>query len=170
MHRYRSGENGGILAVTRAVACSGSAISGSGGVRRKDDHGSTLEKRRSWPQAIGDGGSSRRSSPAAGFAGRAGRGGPIGAIAARSWRSSSRWSTAGSGSPPANLNRLLERDPDDGEAAILLGRCEQERGRFEAAADALARVTPGSELAHKAILARMRLHARSGAIRRRREV
>src|SRR5271156_6449164 len=56
-----------------------------------------------------------------------------------------------------DLNRLLESHPDDGEAAILLGRCEQERGRVQAAADALARVKPGSELAHKAILARMRL-------------
>jgi thioredoxin-like negative regulator of GroEL len=55
------------------------------------------------------------------------------------------------------LNNLLEREPDAGEAAILLGRCEQERGRFKAAAEALARVAPGSELSHKAILGRMRL-------------
>jgi enediyne biosynthesis protein E4 len=55
------------------------------------------------------------------------------------------------------LNNLLEREPGAGEAAILLGRCEQERGRFKAAAEALARVAPGTELSHKAILGRMRL-------------
>jgi enediyne biosynthesis protein E4 len=55
------------------------------------------------------------------------------------------------------LNKLLEQEPGAGEAAILLGRCEQERGRIQAAAQALARVAPGSELSHKAILARMRL-------------
>ena len=55
------------------------------------------------------------------------------------------------------LTKLLERDPGDAEVAILLGRCEQERGRPKAAADALARVAPGSELSHKAILARMRI-------------
>jgi tetratricopeptide (TPR) repeat protein len=55
------------------------------------------------------------------------------------------------------LNELLEREPGAAEAAILLGRCEQERGRYKAAAQALARVAPGSELSHKAILARMRL-------------
>jgi enediyne biosynthesis protein E4 len=55
------------------------------------------------------------------------------------------------------LTRLLEREPTADEAAILLGRCEQERGRLKAAAAALARVTPGSELSHKAILAQMRL-------------
>ena len=55
------------------------------------------------------------------------------------------------------LNNLLEREPGAGEAAILLGRCEQERGRFKAAAEALARVAPGSDLSHKAILGRMRL-------------
>lgn len=55
------------------------------------------------------------------------------------------------------LNRLLERVPDDAEAAILLGRCEKERGRIKAASEALARVAPGSELSHKAMLARMRL-------------
>ena len=55
------------------------------------------------------------------------------------------------------LYNLLQREPSDGEAAILLGRCEHERGRITAAAEALARVAPGSELSHKAILARMRL-------------
>ncbi len=56
-----------------------------------------------------------------------------------------------------DLSRLLERDPDAGEAAFLLGRCEQERGQTEAAAQAFARIVPGSAYAHKAILARMRL-------------
>ncbi len=56
-----------------------------------------------------------------------------------------------------DLNNLIQRGSDAGEAAILLGRCEQERGRLKAAADALARVTPGSQLSHKALLARMRL-------------
>jgi enediyne biosynthesis protein E4 len=52
---------------------------------------------------------------------------------------------------------LLEREPDAGEAAFLLGRCEQERGRTLAAGQAFARIAPGSAYAHKAILARMRL-------------
>ncbi len=55
------------------------------------------------------------------------------------------------------LNKLARQSPHDGEVAILLGRCEQERGRLQEAAAALARVEPGSPLAHKAILARMRL-------------
>ena len=55
------------------------------------------------------------------------------------------------------LTRLLERWPDCGEAAVLLARCEQERGHNEAAAKALAQVESGSLFAHKAILARMRL-------------
>jgi thioredoxin-like negative regulator of GroEL len=56
-----------------------------------------------------------------------------------------------------SLTNLLARWPDCGEAAILLARCEQERGRNEAAAKALARVEPGSVFSHKAILGRMRL-------------
>jgi tetratricopeptide (TPR) repeat protein len=56
-----------------------------------------------------------------------------------------------------DLTKLLERDPTAGEAAFLLGRCEQERGRTDAAAHAFARIAPGSAYAHKAILARMRL-------------
>jgi thioredoxin-like negative regulator of GroEL len=56
-----------------------------------------------------------------------------------------------------DLNKLLQSEPGSDEAAILLGRCEQERGRLQAAAAALARVPYGSELSHKAILARMRL-------------
>jgi tetratricopeptide (TPR) repeat protein len=60
------------------------------------------------------------------------------------------------------LNRLLERYPDSAEAALLLGRCEKERGRVEAATEALSRVSPGSDLSHKAILARMRLRHDQG--------
>jgi tetratricopeptide (TPR) repeat protein len=56
-----------------------------------------------------------------------------------------------------DLNALLAREPDSDEAAVLLGRCEKERGRTEAAAKALERVAPGSPFAHQAILARMRL-------------
>jgi enediyne biosynthesis protein E4 len=56
-----------------------------------------------------------------------------------------------------SLTNLLQRWPDDGEAAILLARCERERGRNEAAAKALARVEPGSVFSHQAILGRMRL-------------
>ena len=48
------------------------------------------------------------------------------------------------------LNKLLDQNPVDAEAAILLGRCEKERGRIKAAGEALARVSPGSELSHKA--------------------
>jgi thioredoxin-like negative regulator of GroEL len=56
-----------------------------------------------------------------------------------------------------DLNALLAQEPDSDEAAVLLGRCEKERGRTKAAAEALARVAPGSPFAHQAILARMRL-------------
>jgi thioredoxin-like negative regulator of GroEL len=63
-----------------------------------------------------------------------------------------RFATAG-----RNLTKILARWPDCGEAAVLLARCEQERGRNEAAAKALARVEPGSLFSHKAILGRMRL-------------
>jgi tetratricopeptide (TPR) repeat protein len=55
------------------------------------------------------------------------------------------------------LKKLLEREPGADEVALLLGRCEQERGRYQAAAAALERVPPGSELSHKAIVGRMRL-------------
>src|SRR5262249_37302015 len=54
-----------------------------------------------------------------------------------------------------DLRALLDEDPGADEAAVLLGRCEKERGRFEAAAKALERVPPGSPFAHQATLARM---------------
>ncbi|WP_165235694.1 tetratricopeptide repeat protein [Aquisphaera insulae] len=55
------------------------------------------------------------------------------------------------------LTKLLEQYPGSDEAAVLLARCEQERGRIDAAARALERVPAGSVFAHKAILGRMRL-------------
>jgi enediyne biosynthesis protein E4 len=61
------------------------------------------------------------------------------------------------GTAARSLTKLLEQEPDSGEAAVLLARCEQERGRPEAAARALARVAPGTVYSHRAILARMRL-------------
>jgi thioredoxin-like negative regulator of GroEL len=66
------------------------------------------------------------------------------------------------GTAARNLTKLLARWPDSGEAAILLARCEQERGRNQAAVKALARVAPGSVFSHKAILARMRLSHDAG--------
>ena len=66
------------------------------------------------------------------------------------------------------LNKLLERDPGDGEAAILLGRCEQERGRLTAAAEALARVAPGIGVVAQSHPGANASIPRSGAIRRRR--
>jgi thioredoxin-like negative regulator of GroEL len=68
-----------------------------------------------------------------------------------------RFGTAG-----RSLTKLLARQPDSDEAAILLARCEQEQGRNEAAAKVLARVAPGSVFSHKAILGRMRLSHDSG--------
>jgi thioredoxin-like negative regulator of GroEL len=56
-----------------------------------------------------------------------------------------------------SLTKLLARQPDSGELAMLLARCEQEQGRFEPADKALSRVAPGSMFAHRATLARMRL-------------
>ena len=55
------------------------------------------------------------------------------------------------------LSELLDRRPGWAKAAFLLGNCEKERGRYEAAEAALARVAPGSEFAQQAIQARMRL-------------
>jgi thioredoxin-like negative regulator of GroEL len=68
------------------------------------------------------------------------------------------------------LNALLDREPGSEEAAVLLGRCEKERGRIDAAAKALARVAPGSPFAHQAILARMRLAHDQGQFARAEEI
>jgi enediyne biosynthesis protein E4 len=68
------------------------------------------------------------------------------------------------GTASRSLTNLLARWPDCDEAAILLARCEQERGRTEPAAKALARVEPGSVFSHKAILGRMRLAHDAGQL------
>jgi enediyne biosynthesis protein E4 len=68
------------------------------------------------------------------------------------------------------LGELLKRSPDSEEAAVLLGRCEKERGRIRAADAAFARVAPGSPLAHQAILARMRLAHDQGRFGRAEEI
>ena len=61
-------------------------------------------------------------------------------------------------------SRSWPEQPDSDEAAYLLGICEQARGRNQAAAEAWARVAPGSAFAHQAILARMRLFHDSGRL------
>jgi tetratricopeptide (TPR) repeat protein len=60
------------------------------------------------------------------------------------------------------LGALLARQPDADDALYLLGGCEMARGRGEAADRAWARVPPGSPLAPRAILGRMKLRARHG--------
>jgi enediyne biosynthesis protein E4 len=57
-----------------------------------------------------------------------------------------------------NLDQLLAWKTDrNGGITYLLGSCELARGRSEAAADAWARVAPGSAFSEKAIRGRMRL-------------
>lgn len=68
------------------------------------------------------------------------------------------------------LDALLRKYPDSDEAAVLLGRCEKERGRFEAASRALSRVPHGSPFAHQATLARMRLAHDQGQFSRAEEI
>jgi len=60
------------------------------------------------------------------------------------------------------LGELLAQYPSSDEALYLLGICEQQRGRSQAAANVLARVTPGSEFSQRAIFNRMRLFHESG--------
>ena len=62
------------------------------------------------------------------------------------------------------LNALLAQYPRSDETMYLLGVCEQKRGHSQAAAEILARVTPGSAVVHQAILARMRLFHDSGQL------
>ena len=69
-----------------------------------------------------------------------------------------------------HLKTLLAEKPGSDEAAVLLGRCEKECGRIEAAAEALAQVEPGSPFAHQAILARMRLAHDQGQFARAEEI
>ncbi len=64
----------------------------------------------------------------------------------------------------AKLHAVLAEQPGSDEAAFLLGICERERRRDPAAAEAWARVAPGSAFAHQAILARMRLFHDNGRL------
>ncbi len=62
----------------------------------------------------------------------------------------------------SKVGELMARYPGSDEALYLLGVCEQKRGRSQAAADVLERVTPGSEFSQRAIFDRMRLFHESG--------
>lgn len=61
-----------------------------------------------------------------------------------------------------SLTQLMTWSSDADEAGYLLGICEQRRGRYQAAADAWARVTPGSSFSARAISARMSLYVDGG--------
>jgi tetratricopeptide (TPR) repeat protein len=60
------------------------------------------------------------------------------------------------------LSELLPRRPVSDQAAYLLGTCEKARGRYQAATEAWARVTPGSEFSYQAAQARVRLAEDNG--------
>jgi tetratricopeptide (TPR) repeat protein len=60
------------------------------------------------------------------------------------------------------LSELLPRRPVSDQAVYLLGTCEKARGRYQAATEAWALVTPGSEFSYQAVQARMRLAEDSG--------
>ena len=62
------------------------------------------------------------------------------------------------------LIALLAWQPDSDEALYLLGTCEMARGRTEAAAEAWARVPPGSSFAPRAILGSMQLEMERGRL------
>ncbi len=62
----------------------------------------------------------------------------------------------------SKAGELMARYPGSDEPLYLLGVCERKRGRSQAAADVLARVTPGSEFSQRAIFDRMRLFHESG--------
>ena len=63
-----------------------------------------------------------------------------------------------------NLDQLLAWKPDSDEAAYLLGMCEEARRRNKQAMQAWARVSPGSEFTHRAVLAQVRLLHNSGQL------
>ena len=63
-----------------------------------------------------------------------------------------------------DLERILARNPGSGEAAYVLGICEQARGRNEQADQAWARVAPGSSFLQRAVLARLRLFHDTGRL------
>jgi predicted Zn-dependent protease len=62
------------------------------------------------------------------------------------------------------LTDLLARRPGSDEALYVLGTCEHARGRNEQAAQAWARVQPGSRFAPQAILGRMQLEMEHGRL------
>ena len=116
-------------------------------------------------------GSARRWRPvlllavvAADCSGAAGNGGTSGAIGGPWRRSRRRSRTAGTGPPRGSSTALLAWQPDSDEALYLLGTCEMARGRAEAAAEAWARVPPGSPFAPRAILGRMQLQMERGRL------
>ena len=68
------------------------------------------------------------------------------------------------GAAARDLERILAGNPDSGEAAYVLGICEQARGRNEPAERAWARVAPGSAFLQRAVLARLRLFHDTGRL------
>jgi enediyne biosynthesis protein E4 len=62
------------------------------------------------------------------------------------------------------LIAFLSERPDSDEASYLLGTCQKARGRDPAAAEAWARVPPGSPFAARAIQARMDLEVEAGRL------
>jgi enediyne biosynthesis protein E4 len=60
------------------------------------------------------------------------------------------------------LTELLAQRRSADEAAYLLGICEERRGRYKAAMEAWARVSPGSSFSHPAIQASMQFAEDSG--------
>ena len=64
----------------------------------------------------------------------------------------------------SKLDKLLAWQPNSDEAAYFLGVCELERGRSRAAAEAWAKVKPGSAHSERAFVARMQLFYKSGQL------
>ena len=102
------------------------------------------------------------------WSGAAGSGGKTGAIKPP-WRRLRKTSNRiATGSPRGTSARLLEWNPGSDEGAYLLGACEKERNRTDAALQAWARVPPGSPFSPRAIQGRMDLLSRAWPARRRR--
>ena len=68
------------------------------------------------------------------------------------------------GTAARELTALLARNPDSDEARYLLGVCEKALGRPRAAAEAWARVPPGSPFAHRAVEGRVGLEVEGGRL------
>jgi enediyne biosynthesis protein E4 len=64
----------------------------------------------------------------------------------------------------SKLEKLLAWQPNSDEAAYFLGVCELERGHKRAAADAWAKVKPGSAHSERALVARMQMFYNSGQL------